>query len=726
MNNRNGSFIKRIRKKYFNPEKSIRLVLFNIVILSAIAFGFPTLLIMHLRHYGSAQVPTTLLSIITAVVCFIIANKYGKINLASSLIIGVVTLVLFPIMYFMGGAVFGGMPLYFALGVIFLFMLVEGKAFYVLLFCQFIVYGISFYYAYAHPESVTALGSTEDIYVDVFQSTLVVSFAIGVINKYQTRIYNRVLNQINVKNKELQESEKEAERANMAKSEFLSNMSHEIRTPINAIIGMNEMIRRESTDPEITGYASVANNSANALLSIINDILDFSKIESGKLEIINKRYELSSLITDCFFLIRDRAKDKGLEVSIICEPTLPCALNGDIVRIRQIIVNLLTNAVKYTDRGSVKLTVSGDINGQKMNLKISVIDTGIGMRKEDIDKMYIKFQRLDMERNQTIEGTGLGMSIVKELLELMGGELEVVSEYGVGSRFSVVIPQLIEDERQIGNLNFDNWIYNREINKYKPGIVASSAKVLVVDDVNINLIVFKNLIKGTGIGIDTALSGREALNMIKNTKYDIIFMDHMMPEMSGVEVFNELKADKTHANIDTPVIMLTANATSGVEEEYLKMGFDGYMSKPIDMDILEEILGKFIKNTDEKDLEETVVEESKVVEERMTPIDIDIEAGIANCGGEQEFYAEVVESVEEEDKRGELLKAYADEDWEMYTIVVHSLKGTLRLLGAMGAGKLAENLQFAGEKVDVDYINTHHDAFIKAMDESMSYIKANI
>jgi len=650
------------------------------------------------------------------------------------------------------------MPLYFALGIIFTFMLVDGPIFYVILVIQIIVYAAIFYYSFRWPGNITSLGSIKDIYVDIFQSTLTVAFAIGLINKFQTKTYDRVLEEINKKNKELQESERKAEQASKAKSEFLSNMSHEIRTPINVVIGMNEVIRRESKDSDITGYAKIANNSANALLSIINDILDFSKIESGRLEIINKSYELETLITDCYQMINDRARDKGLEVSVVCEPTLPRAIIGDIVRIRQVIVNLLTNAVKYTDDGTVKLVVSGDVYEKKMNLKISVIDTGIGMKKEDISKLFTKFQRLDLEHNQTVEGTGLGMSIVKELLELMGGTIEVISEYGVGTRFSVVIPQIVDDDTPIGSINCELIVNDTEISEYKPVFVAPAAKILVVDDVNINLVVFRNLVKETGIGIDTALSGKECLELIKDTKYDIIFMDHMMPDMNGIETFERIKSDSTHMNTDTPVVMLTANATSGMEEEYLEMGFDGYLSKPIDTDKLDEILGRYISsdkqsepgeetgntdetniirdkelekakevdNNNEKEEQKTAEDEEISMEEKIVPNEIDIESGITNCGGEKDFYAEVVESFEEEDKRGELLKAYADEDWELYTIVVHSLKGTLRLLGAMGAGKLAESLQFAGEKEDTAYIKENHDEFIAVMDESVEYIKANI
>ncbi|MGN0515085.1 MAG: ATP-binding protein [Lachnospiraceae bacterium] len=383
-----------------------------------------------------------------------------------------------------------------------------------------------------------------------------------------------------------------------AKARFLANMSHEIRTPINAILGMDELILRESTQQDITEYASDIKIAGQSLLSLINDILDFSKIESGKMDIIPVDYQLSKLIKSCYNMMSFRAKDKNLEFVVECDENLPENINGDESRIRQIIINLLSNAVKYTKEGKVIFSVSGERKEDKvLLLKISVKDTGIGITKEDQNKLFDSFQRLDMKKNRKVEGTGLGLAITRQLVELMNGTISVESEYLKGSTFEVIIPQVIVSDDVIGDISKKQSRADSE--ESKPAapdkeLKVSNNKVLVVDDVKMNLKVFVGLLKNSGLEIDTAESGMECLELVKKKKYDIIFMDHMMPEMDGIETFHAMKNMDDNMNPDTPVIMLTANAIEGVKEEYIKEGFDDYISKPIQKNYLEDMIKKYL------------------------------------------------------------------------------------------------------------------------------------
>lgn len=735
--------MKDIMKKYFNIEESIKLVIFNIVVMTLFAGSFITIAVMLAGEFGYGQLPGMGVALIVLVVCFFLANNMKKLTLAASILIVFGSYILFPIIYFKGGAIHSGMPIYFALGMTFVYMLLDGLWFWILLMLQICVYVACFVLSYSHPELVVPLGNERDIYVDILQSLIIVGTVIGVINKLQRNMYEKVNQRINEQNLELIESEKKAELANRAKSDFLSSMSHEIRTPINGIIGMNEMIRREVDDENIKGYADAIHSSANALLSIINEILDISKIESGKMNIINGKYNLSSLVVDCYYMVSERAKDKGLSLYVRCDESLPSWLIGDITRVRQIVVNLLTNAIKYTDEGNVTVIFSGERKDDVLTLKITVSDTGIGLKEEDIKNLYTKFGRFDMERNQNVEGTGLGLNIVKELVSLMGGEVTVNSEYGVGTIFSVIIPQGVADEAAVGKIDLSKGFTDVEEKKYKPTIIAPSARVLVVDDVEMNLLVFRNLIKATQIKVDTALSGKECLERIKKEKYNIIFMDHMMPDMNGIETFEAMKASFDHKNVDTPVIMLTANAIIGMEEEYKSMGFNGYISKPVDDGKLEEILREYIpteetvravavgdvvvdnprQEENNKEYQVTIGEVANVNYEGLKEQGIDINKGIENCGGSIEFYAEIVDEFENEDKRGDLLKAYADKNWEEYEIAVHALKGLLRTIGAIAVGDVAETLQYAAEKKDVAVIDEKHEAFVQDMDKALELIK---
>ena len=391
---------------------------------------------------------------------------------------------------------------------------------------------------------------------------------------------------------ELEEQKRIADEANQAKSSFLANMSHEIRTPINAVLGMDEMILRESREKETISYAQDIQTAGRTLLSLINDILDFSKIEEGRMEILPTQYALSSVIGDLVNMIRDRANKKGLHLEVAVDQYTPHILYGDEIRIKQIVLNLLTNAVKYTESGTVKLSVGfSKCADQEILLRFAVADTGIGMKEEDMEKLFSPFSRIEESRNRSIEGTGLGMSIVKQLLALMDSQLEVNSVYGEGSDFSFAIRQRVIRWEAIGDFGTRFETETTKHKAYHELFHAPDAQILVVDDNEVNLTVIRNLLKQTQVKVDTAFSGAEALQAAEETSYDVIFIDHMMPDMDGIETLHRLQTEIDHAPV---CIALTANAVSGARELYLQAGFADYLSKPVDGRMLEEMLRHYL------------------------------------------------------------------------------------------------------------------------------------
>lgn len=553
----------------------------------------------------------------------------------------------------------------------------------------------------------------------IFMSLIVAE----IVNSLITEQNHRLLDALRKEKR----SQQEAEAANMAKSSFLANMSHEIRTPINAILGMNEMILREEKDPAIRGYAGNIQASGNSLLSIVSDVLDISKIESGKLEIIPVDYEVNSLISDCCNMAAGRAKAKELELLVECADNVPMKLCGDETHIRQIIMNLLTNAVKYTEKGTVKLIVSGSFNDGGFVLKVDVSDTGIGIAEENLPQLFTQFQRFDLQRNRNIEGTGLGLSIVKRLCDLMSGTITARSVLGSGSTFTVELPQKVVDSTPCGGVNL-NYSAGAE-HEYHHSFEAPEAKILAVDDLPVNLLVIANLLKETRIKIDTAGSGRECLDKCSQQKYDLILMDHMMPEMDGVQTFEKLHGDKSSPNFETPVIMLTANALAGMREQYMDVGFADYVSKPVRGAKLEEAIRRNLPESlikpasPEIPAEAVSTEPSGFADICGAVPELNVNAALQYCCGSAELLNDLLHDFTENDHFSDLKAAFEEKRWEDYRRHAHSLKSTSLMIGLTGLSERARASELALKGGCTEFAELNHDSLIEEYSALLGKIK---
>ncbi len=390
--------------------------------------------------------------------------------------------------------------------------------------------------------------------------------------------------------KEINEARENADKANQAKSSFLANMSHEIRTPLNSVLGMNEMIARSTNDPQLREYTQNIKDSGDVLLGLINDILDFSKIEANKMDIVPTEYNVHKLLTDCYYYFEQSAAVKDLYINITCDENIPSVLFGDFIHLKQIISNIISNAIKYTNDGGVIIAVSKEqTSDDNIMLNFNISDTGIGIASEDINDLFDAFKRVNEKQNATIQGTGLGLAITKELVDLMHGSISVQSTLGKGTRFTICIPQTVIDSKPIGPYVRTRLVDNSE---YHESFRAPEAEVLLVDDVALNLKVAEALLKKTLVNVDKASGGNEAIEMCRRKKYDVILLDHRMPDPDGVQVFKIISV--VGMNTETPVIMLTANVLDGAAEEYRQLGFADYLSKPIKGSELESVLAKHL------------------------------------------------------------------------------------------------------------------------------------
>jgi len=499
-----------------------------------------------------------------------------------------------------------------------------------------------------------------------------------------------ILFSLSVAKQKSDEKNQLAEAASKAKSDFLAKMSHEIRTPMNAIIGMAEMALREYISDAAREHIITIKKAGANLLSIINDILDFSKIESGKLEIVPRNYLFSSLINDVVSIIKMRLADSNLNFVVNIDPNVPNSLFGDEIRIRQVLLNILSNAVKYTKKGFISFSVNGEITGDTVLLTIEVADSGIGIKKDDLEKLFDDFVRFDFAVNKDVEGTGLGLAITKNLIKMMNGNISVQSEYGKGSTFTVKLPQKIRSHESFESIKNDSVTI-----KFN----APKAKILVVDDIDTNLKVAKGLMQPYKMQVDLCSSGIEAIERVKENDYDLVFMDHMMPEMDGIEATKLIR--KTHANL--PIVALTANAVSGTKEMFLSNGFSDFLSKPIDIIKLNSILEKW--------LPEEKQEKTTEIARASSNVNIEIL---------DTFYKDGIKKIKE------IKECLETENYSLYTIYIHALKSASASVGALDLSEMAKLLEKAGKQGDFTYIKHNTSKFLTALETLLDSINATL
>ena len=523
--------------------------------------------------------------------------------------------------------------------------------------------------------------------------------------------------QLEQKSVELKEAINAAEKAESTRDIFLANMSHELRTPINTILGLNELILRESQDDSIKEYALDIRHAGNVLLTLVSDILDFSKLEAGQMELMDGIYDISSLLNDLINGISLQLRKKKLDLELDIAHDIPYKLSGDEIRIRQIISNLLSNAVKFTERGKVTLHLGwSKISEDEIELDLSVKDTGIGIEEKDLKKMFGAFQRMNTIARGNDESTGLGLAITNRLIEMMGGKLEVQSTYGKGSAFSFKITQKVVDNAPLGDFEKQ---YNESLHStknYKQKFIAPMGRILIVDDNAMNLAVAQGLLKETRLQVDVAGSGEECLQLLKRKTYHVICLDHMMPVMDGVETLHEIRKLESNPAVDTPVIALTANAVSGAREFYLSEGFQDYLTKPIDADKFESMLIEYLpdnvvyltkeQNTSGKEEQENEAEIG-MMESKLSGIGFNVRNGLKYMGNDMTLYGKVLQDFNLilEEKENSLRDFLKKRDMPGYAIIVHSLKGNARNVGADDLADEAfelEKMSKAGQLEDVE------------------------
>lgn len=676
--------IFRYISNYYTKDKEIDVTLFKIL-------GSAGIVVSVLAAIQSFTVDQAggMINSIAALLSILLlwyVDKTGHYIVGYLITIGAVFIGLFTMLFFEMGGLEGSMPYFFAFSLVFTFMMFRGKLLVIMETVEALYYSAICYYGYTHPESVTQFATPKDKFIDQLAGVMISGVGIGIIFFSYIAQYRK--------------QQQIAEEANQAKSRFLANMSHEIRTPINMMLGMNEMILRENDNAVINEYALNADEAGRQLLFEVNQLLQYSRIEAGKEEPVYESYSYHKLIAGLKVFFEKEASKKNLEFRVLEDAGIERVLVGDMHKLQQILTNLLTNAIKYTKEGSVNLIVRNmGKSGETQMLYFAVTDTGIGIKKEELSRIFQSFERADLKKNRNIEGTGLGLAISYNLAKILGTEIRVSSVYGEGSTFGFDLCQ------GIGNPELEESVINES-----ESFVAPDAKILIVDDNSMNISVVKALLKKTLVNMDSAMSAMECYDKCQKNKYDLILMDYMMPEIDGIEALKHLRSFENYANV--PVVVLTADVSPGKREQFFEVGFDGYLTKPIDWQELEKKLIEKLPSTlitKTKSVSEEVVstEEMERFDKILSKYDISLREGLNYLGGDLLQYARVSEFFESDADAGisHFRESVETKDYEKMTITLHSLKGNARNVGSIELYNLAKFMEKKCRDGDTEYVS---------------------
>lgn len=686
-------------KTFFGKDLNIKVRMFNVLAMT----GFVVCVIMTILSAFNSMFISMFINLAAGIfsLCMLIVSvrkkNYKFCYMATTIC---VFFVLFPCLFFMGGGYNGGMPFFFIFAVGFTVYMLDGWRMVVTSIAELLVYTLLSIFAYYHPEYIVPFESEKAMLTDMIIAFLTVSAALGVTMFIQVKMYGK-------QSKELEEARRDAESASKAKSVFLASMSHEIRTPIHMILGMNEVIYRETRSPSIKQYSEKIDESSKMLLSLVDSVLDVSKIESGKTELINGPYKTADLVNILALIGKTDCGKKNLEFLLDVSDTMPEVLYGDISHIKQIASNLLSNAAKYTNEGRVILKITErDHKGEDLILSISVEDTGIGIRPEAISTLFDSFTRADVASHRYIEGSGLGLAIVKNLTTLMGGDVHVSSEFGKGSIFTVDIPQ-----KEVVVTNEEKQEDNREF-------CAPGACILIVDDNEGNRMLMRSQLADTKIHIDTAESGAECLTMVKENNYNIIFMDYMMPVMDGLQTLENLQKTK---DFSVPVVALTADATSETRNKLLNAGFAEFLSKPVSRKDIEKVILKFLPQelvVESEKKEEDPVDREYIdnIAEKLVPYGIVLEKGMKYFSDSFSEYCEfaLMLTGHYKSEREKIETALENDDFETIHFGVHTIKGKAK---NMGMTRLADTAAYTEE-----LCHSHNDGETRSIMPYLFYV----
>ena len=574
---------------FIDDKIEIKERLFRIILIVAtVAVGLAILQGLTLVNADSLMLIYCIM-FIAFVFALILAFKYRYIELSSTILGVALLFIALPVIFLKGGGVDSGSGVWMCLGLFYIFTMFTGRKLYFFLITAIVIDICVYIIAYQYPELVIELATPFEKHFDSIFAVVTVGITVGIVMKFQLNVFE--------KERQLtKEQQKELELVGKSKDAFFASMSHEIRTPINSIIGLNELILREEPSEQIQEYAKNIQNASKMLLALVNDILDLSQLEIHKMVLVENEYHVGQMLHEVVDMMQVRMQEKGLKFIVQVDRKIPSVLHGDDRRIKQVLLNILSNAVKYTEEGVVTVNCRFEkIDEGFIQLRISVADTGVGIRKEELGYLFDAFHRIDSEKNQKIEGTGLGLSISKHLIDLMQGEITVDSIYTQGSEFTVVIPQKIIDDTPIGEFTAISYVQN-EAAYYGKTFEAPEARVLVVDDDDLNLIITTKLLQETKMSIDTANSVEECLVKTSKRYYNVILMDYMLPGMDGGQLLREVRKQENGLCKESNIVLLSADVFTDKQIEYQQIGFDGFLEKPVDALRLEQEVIKHIPN----------------------------------------------------------------------------------------------------------------------------------